>query len=572
MLLALRDLLTAASDTDPVFERLYAFLMAPLIGGIAHHFIFPCLASLCINSRRAVRRHFPHLFPLLISVLDQDTSLTEDAIHAAAQLSVTCRDQFSPHAAAFVGFLLPLLHSSDARLQNAGLQATYLVLTAHAAHLSGVLPSLVPLLLELSERAPDTDPDDDDNDNADDDDDEDADADRLTPASFPAVALKILAAASQRWPALLAAHGPAIVAAVDRQLASPHSDAAQLACHAAEHLCRMAAAPAEVAVGLVARAAALIGRTRDAGTAGECFAVLEAAVEAHGAAVIGGGLAPALDAVRAALRGRLPCQGGARAFVGRLHGPMSNMVRQLIESLGPRAFAQCAPIVPPIVGLATHRSRQWRELALDTLAQFVSAAARELPPELVRDVLCFAVAGLRDNSRSAAAAIAVFADAAPDVLAPHVAEVLDVLLAKVAAPRRRASVGPEFVDNAVAAIAAIQKCIVKDAFPVEQFLMPCLEAMPAVEDTSVNPEIFAFYLWLAQRSGIEPPEAFAIPAVRLLSMEADELSEMALLIPEIARVMGVALQKLENAEKLVFEVCEGDLSRVERISSAIAVN
>jgi hypothetical protein len=201
-----------------------------------------------------------------------------------------------------------------------------------------------------------------------------------------------------------------------------------------------------------------------------------------------------------------------------------------------------------------------RDLALEILGQFVHAAGAQLPAEFLGNVAHFAVAAVQKGSAAGACVVGQLAAGAPAALA-HPGALLELLLAKMGGKRA----DPGFVDNAVAAIAEIQRHVMREGFPVEPFLLPCLAAMPAREDESVNPDLFRFFVWLAGKRGVEPAQAFVVPAVKLLSLPTEKLVDMDELLPQVAEIMAIALRKIEEAEAVVTELCDNDPYRIERV-------
>jgi hypothetical protein len=578
MFLALADLLDAAHDTDPVFETVYGFLIARMAAAIQRQWVFPCVRALCRNAPRSARAHFDELLPLF-SGLTAEQDLAEDAIAALCRLAHSCQEQFAPHAADLAQYLWPFLRADDPRARGIGLQNTFLLFEAQAPQLGGMLPELVPLMLDMGrqvidlreethavlqalERGDEEDGDDQPDDSI----------------SYPAQALRIAALVAKSWPADFAPHLQTLVDGLVQQLQLHSALALDAACDAIELTCEAAAkcgaSGPDIAASFAPPALALALDTPESDLAAKAFAVVGDVVHFFSADALGDNLPPLLHALLRVFEEALPCQSGDWDFDESLRPAVASLIRELIVSLDLRALSSLAPVVPALTALVRHRSRSLRSFALEQLGQFVETVGNHLPPEFLADVLGLAVDGVREESAAAALVLSQFASGAPSALAPHVGTVLELLRTKLVAPPRRAREKLEFRENVVAAVAEIQRTVLCNDFPVEQFLLPSIRSMPAVADRTVNKEMFLFWLWLADRTELEPANEFAEAGVRLLGMNDDEMGEHLTgsdvpIVENVAKAVAVALGKVRDPHALIADALGGDVFRIERVTDRI---
>jgi hypothetical protein len=246
------------------------------------------------------------------------------------------------------------------------------------------------------------------------------------------------------------------------------------------------------------------------------------------------------------------------------------VIKQLIASLRAQAPALLAPLFPILTRLTSDKSEDWRNIAIELLGQIVEECGDQFSHDFLCDVLIFAIAGVQNNSPCAAFAINQFALGAPAVLAEKAGDVLELFHTKLYAPRKRAQIHLEFIDNIVAAVGEIQRIILRDAFPVAEFIAPCLAAMPARHDPDVNKEMFLIYLWLAEKTDIERAHEFAAAAIRLLALPEHDMGERIVesdipVLRPVAAVLAAALQKIDDASSFVDQACDGDAFKVERV-------
>jgi hypothetical protein len=337
----------------------------------------------------------------------------------------------------------------------------------------------------------------------------------------------------------------------------------------------MGLAGSDMAGRFVPPALDLILATSDPDLAGKSFSLLADLVHFFGADALGNHFSAVMDVLLLLFNYELPCQPEGEDFDPDLHPAVASLIKELAASLETRALTVMEPVMPALTSLVTHKSRAMRAFALEQLGQFVEAAGAELQPEFLENVLRFAIAGVREDSSAAALVLSQFASGAPAALAPQSGAVLDLLRSKLVAAPRRAHQQREFLENVVAAVAEIQRVVLRDAFPVEPFLLPCLRVMPATADRTVNKEMFLFWLWLAQRTGLQPPADFAASGIRLLAMTDDEMgehltqSDVPVLTP-VAQSVAAALRMIADPEALVAQECGEDPYREGRVAARLA--
>jgi hypothetical protein len=580
ILRAVAALLDEVTDTDAFFEPVYTWFMGRLQGAgqTAQQQLFPCLTALSMHSSSAVRQHFDDVFPFISSLVPSPL-LGEHALKCLSHMSKTCSDQFAPHTLEFARIVVPLVVGDVDHDKILGLQSLYLLFQRQGSHLEELLPGLVPSLLQIGntfvdivaeveelERALEA------HGAADlelDVEEEEAD---IRPCAIPAFALRLLGRISLQFPAVFRDNVAAIIGALEKQMGSHQVDTLDASLEAMEHFAHSAekTGTRDVAAPFAQWSLSLLDGTKDEGLASLCFAVLEAVIGCCGAEAIGEQLSHVFDCIVKCLNGELFCEAGAKVFVPELHQAMASTIKQLIASLRARAPTLLEPLFPILTNLASDKNEDWRNIAIELLGQFVQGCGDQFSEGFLNDVLIFAIAGVQNDSPCAAFAINQFTLGAPSVLAEKVCDVLELFHTKLCAPRKKAQVHLEFIDNIVAAVGEIQRLILKDAFPIAEFLRPCLAAMPAKYDPDVNKEMFLFYLWLAEKTGIEPADEFAAAVIRLLGLPEHEMgdeiveSDIPVLRP-VATVLGAALQKVEDPDSFVDQMCDGDAFRVERV-------
>jgi hypothetical protein len=579
ILRAVETLLAQVTNTDVFFEPVYTWFMGRLqgAGDSAQQQLFPCLTALCMHSSSAVRHHFDTVFPFISSLLPSPV-LGEHALECLSHMSKTCADQFAPHTLEFARVVVPLVMGDVEQDKIVGLQSLYLLFHRQGPHLADLLPELVPGLLELGSTFTDIVAEIEDleralqvNGAADLDFDFDDEPD-IRPCAIPAFALRLLGQITLHFPAVLADNAAAIVGALEKQMKSHQVDTLALALEAMEHFAHSAekAAMHEVPTPFVQWSLDLLDGTTDDELASRCFAVIEAVVGCCGTDADAEQLSHVIECIVKCFNGELFCQNGAKIFVPELHQAAASTIKQLVASLGTQAPVLLEPLFPILTNLASDKNEDWRNIAIELLGQFVENCGEQFPQDFLNDVLFFAVAGVQSDSPCAAFAINQFTLGAPAILAERVGDVLELFHSKLTAPRKKAQLHLEFIDNIVTAIGEIQRVIVKDAFPIAEFLRPCLAAMPARHDPSVNKEMFLFYLWLAEKTDIDPADEFAAAAIRLLGLPEDDMgdeiveSTISVLRP-VATVLAAALQKIDDADRFVEQMCDGDAFKVERV-------
>ena len=588
MLLALDELFDAVSDTDPLFEPAYQYFVEKLKGASStwHQYLFSCIASLCKKSKSCVRQHFEPIFAMMFSVLtakDDKALLAESAIMCIARLSESCKELMAPKALEFVKFLTEQLKTEDQQFQITLLKSLRLVICNEGRHLEPIVSTLLDTLLELGNREVTEATDvaavlkqleETGEAEMEFNEEEDNDELRMSPYAIPALALSVAASITRVYPSLIQPRIEPIVKGVQTQFKSWNKDALDTACKALTEFiaaARSTEVNKELGRHFSSIVLELISRTPDIDVAGACFTVMGSIVNYCELSSLGEeSFVKLLELMHQCLEGKLICQENSKGYIDELHAPVCDTLREVVCGLKGDAPAKLQPFVPILMKWCTSKNKEFRDFSMKVLGDLVDSAPG-LEAGFKNDVLQLALAAFQKDSSAGAYVINQFTNAAPELVAARAQDILHVCHQKLTQKAKRSVAYRALCDNSVALVGEIRRNVLKDAFPVGDFLVPCLKAMPAQYDDDANKDMFTFYVWLAQGSQVEPAELFAAAGCKLLCQPEEDIADVLDdgLGPQIVAVVKAALAKIPNAEQQIETWCKGDAFAGERLKKAL---
>ena len=193
--------------------------------------------------------------------------------------------------------------------------------------------------------------------------------------------------------------------------------------------------------------------------------------------------------------------------------------------------------------------------------------------ELKRNVLILAVDAIQTRQSAIGfGCVKQLAMTAPQVVEPHVGMLLGLIKNRLDVDEGTEK-AMTVQDNCVAALGKIAIVIMKDAFPLGDFLLPVLAHMPPQVEVEENNDALEFMRWLLERAQGQNIPEFAAVLVRLFADGLDKMDEYQVSAENVAwgrQLLREMLAKIPNAEAFVEQVCEEDSFKVEAVRQAVA--
>ncbi|KAH0789819.1 hypothetical protein GPJ56_006321 [Histomonas meleagridis] len=591
MILALTKLFEYSSNTDPIFEDAYKLLITWLANSpeSVQQILFPCLSELCIHSKSLIQQHFEEVFQLMNQfIFNTDKQyLAEPSIDCLSHLAITCRELFAPHALQFAQFIAPFMVNEQESLQILALQAFGRIVQFHSSKIEALLPQIIPVLLQIG--AKDLGPQfvaeyfrfqqlestgeatfyleiEEDN------------KDKISPYAIPALALSLLASISYEFPSILAPIIGDVINEIQLQAKLASQDAMDITCKAMVYFIEAIAKTdidhSQIALIFSEIALNMIKTTNELETAGESFNVLAEIVRAFGAYSLGQNFNVLCEVLQDFFNGKLICQEDEFKYNEELFYPIVKMFNEMIASFGPKAPELLGKFVPVLLQMLESKKSDFISFAIQTLGQFVEDCATQLPVDILQKIFQIAVTGLQRNNDECVYVLNQFTTGAPEFLKQYTGQLIQILFTKIKQKHKKSVSYLSFLDNVVALIGEIRRNVLGDEFPIQQFLVPCLNHMPAVEDQTVNLDMMNFYVWLAEKTNCQPMDLFASVAIKLFAAPREEIGGIAEddsgILQRVLQILFNILKQLPNAEEFVTVVCNGDAIKVQRVKETLA--
>lgn len=594
MLLALTSIFEQSFDTDPVFQLSYQMLFPVLSssGHLAKQLIFPCFAELCRNSKSLVRQYFDEVYPLMIQILQSSDPevviLVENAIGCLSALSVSCRDQFMEHALEIAQFYSNFILSEDESTQICILRAFGVIVQNQGDIIQPIFPQLIPNLIEIASRdlnivfGQELKNMHENMTNFEGeyvlDDEEQDDNDKLSPYAIPALSLSLICSMAFTCTELLDQN---LISQIQNcimiQTNSINQDCLDMACKATvqfiESLSKIESPSMEIANELLERVSNLITSATGIETLAECFTILGSLISTFKIPFVEANFTEIDKILEAFFDGKLKSL-SLKEYDENFHPIFMNFMSELIDILGEKAPELLEKYFNRLLLLKSDKKAQIREFSLFILGFFVECGSQNISEDILNDILLFSINAVRaQNSPKAVYVINQYTSSCPNILRPYVQDILDLFLNKLTTRNRKAINNVSLIDNIVATLGEMQRNIVGNDFPLQEFLIPCLKQMPAKEESDINLDMYLFYLWMARTTQMQPADEFASAALRLFVKPYDEVGHINSdpAYGQVANVLRQLSQSTPGFEELCQNVCAGDQYKLARIYQVLNV-
>lgn len=568
---AFEIVLDASGDTDDVFEEAYVLLKALVQARVD-------LFGVCgVKAIRTLVGHSEiqslNAFDDVISMMQQIIStgkpeflpMIDECVECISSLSTTAPEKFAPLVDGFLDTLSKLMNTDERSLKSCCVNAYGKLLLNFAPQMAPSAEPMLHLCYELSgcdkslEIAQDAITQAETGAT-----DEDLDAEPVPVVDLEVTggALMLMASIVDYFPELLAKCLPQLLERIEQLSGSiiPQSriSAIRSIVFTVESMEKNGFKGPEEINKLCMCCQQTIERSTDVEEVGYCLYSLARTIETFGLEPIEEYLKVLIATIEAALTGSLKCMDGQEDNVIEAFGPLSDILEVIMKA----APAQCAQILGGVMefvsSLTESQTPESRMFALSVMRTFTEVA-QGVSPEIQAKVLSLALEMTQaEDGSSGFHTIKRFALNVPQLIEPHLAQILQIIDAKLTTTKKHMSKKQKkTIDNAVSCLSVIATQVMKDAFPLNDLVRKALAFMPACNDVGENPDIMNFFTWLLNKEGAvaELGKELLAVLVRFFLLQDSVLEKTGIESAQIETLKAV-LKKLVSVVPNGLEVCQ----------------
>ncbi|OHS98569.1 hypothetical protein TRFO_08861 [Tritrichomonas foetus] len=584
----LNSIVRSAQDIGNVFTNIFEALrqLLQIENDALRLSIFNCLYSLVKYSPKKARHYFKPIFDICQAVLSSNDYSSEQlkgqAISVLSNLMESSTKEFMPFVPHFVQLVVQNLQSSDPSIIYESVTAFGHLLQNYSDQIKQTISVVFPKLIEFSSRDISQQESEQEIFTGNDE-DEDFDSKVEPIINVVVSSIRVSCCALSTYPDIIHSNIESVLGVIQKQLNVGDSDCS-LGC--SQGCVFLVEAFTKLGFNqetqpfltnlvklLTQVASSDVSGPDAAGSAFTAISDVIAGDEQIGILCCLPSLDGILGAIQAVFSGSMLYQANKIKFIDTLHVPAMRVIREIIAAMKVSSIKVIQPFVAQFNGLIVHKNNEMRDLMLQFFGDLVYWASEGLDDELKGNTFILALDAA--EKRSSAIAFGCFKQLA--VKAPHIIQgqlnkVLPLIKAQLEATQTKTDEFMAIQDNAVSALGMIAIHIMKDAFPLNTFLLPALSCLPAQIEAEENNDHIEFFFWLLQRANNQANMPhFAAVAIRLFSDPLDQLEDYCVSPENIQKMLQVLknFARVPNFEQLCNQVCDGDEFKIENVIEAL---
>ena len=512
MIEALICIFNESISADGVFDEAIKFLIpltATADASCLQH-VLPCIVSLCEASAKSVNEHFDLIATSMQSIISSDNLryifVKGFAVECLQVLLSKCPMKFSVMFDGFVGMLCNLVFSNDQQLQDSANRALSSVFRHHSQLITFPLDELLHKLLEANS------------------------------TKTLSLACVILDEKPEYYTSYIDTLTKLVIHQLQKQTSTVDASLCRCLALFVDIVGQRCELEPELANGLLTWAINAITTTDEEDVCAEAIGILVELLTYE----IGVELTPILTLFPCFFNFSLPCLDGSE-YNEEVFPVMGFFMKLVIKKLGIKSCQILQEFSNQILAFCRSQSAELRDLGCQLVGQFVESGSDGIPDETLTNIVNMAVEMVSCyKSPSAVFVLNQCAGAAERIPTPRWTEILQLLLETLTS-----SPSPELSDNCVNSIGAIaQNTSIPTA--VDQYLIPVIQFMPARSDAVENIEMLQFFLWLADKTTIQPVDQFLSVLIRLFSVPPCDLKPVRSQTTLWASLLSVAKHLLQS--------------------------
>lgn len=287
-----------------------------------------------------------------------------------------------------------------------------------------------------------------------------------------------------------------------------------------------------------------------------------------------------LGSVQAVFKGEMLYQQDKNKYIEELHTPAMRVVREIIAAMKNDCIKVVSNLIPIFNGHISDKSTDMRDLVLQFFGDLVYWASEATDDEIKRNTFILAKDAIeKRKSAIGFGCIKQLAIKSPNIIQGNLEELLVLIKNQLVINEETPTELLQSIqDNAESALAMIAMNILKENFPINDFLQIALNKMPAQLEVEENNDHISFFFWLFQRAGALSIQEqnlpfFAAVPIRLFSDPIDQLEDYCVSPENVTNMQNILKQfahSIPNFENFVKETCGNDDFKIESVVDALS--
>ena len=573
LVVAFDRVLAASGETDDIFESAYPLLKALIEARISEYGVcaIDAIRSLIDNSdpHGPVFNAFEDIISMMQKIIGSGKAeflpMIDGCVECIARLSAVAPEKFAPFVGTFVATLSTLVSSEEKTLKSCCINAFGILLVNFAKEIESSAEPMLKICYELSglddtaekveqiflqARDGGTDADFED------------EPVPTVQLEMPGGALMLMASLTDYYPPLLQACLPQLLERIEKLSVSLYPGSRLSALKAIVFVVKSMQKNhydgPEALNRMFMCCLKAIDNTDDTEEFGYCLNSIARIIETSGIGPVENSVKTLIPILEAGFDGNLRCM----ANNGTLDPSLFGVYTDILEVIMSAAPGQCSQVLstlmPHVMKMAEAESPQSRSFALTILRTFAEIA-EGVDLEFKGKVLTLALQMTQCKDASTAFyTIKQFVRIAPELVQPHVQQILTTIDARITTDKKRLNQEQQkCMDNVVSCLSVIASELMKDSFPIGDLVMKVLTWMPATYDVGENKDILNFVMWLLNREGAIQQFGKELLAVfvRFFTMPEEDIA-MCDITGDVLEAMKAVFRKLTGLVPDGLSVCQ----------------
>lgn len=591
---SIESIADSVDDIGPIFGDIFNAMIQLLQAcddQAVQYKIFDCILALVHYSSKRARHFFQQISEVCFQVLssgEENTQFVPSAIKILSFLIESSPKLFAQHVETFLQLVIQNLNSDDLQILTASIMGYGHLIDNYSEQLESSISSVLPKLQELASKDISEPLENDEEIFSGEDDNLDTKVEPLI--NVVVYSIRVATHALAVYPNLAEDNLVPIIEIIQRQFSVGDTDCGK---GCAEGCCNLIECVQKIGyneetrpvisniISILTQIAESESGIDAAGTAFNGIYDIISSDEEFGYSCIED-VDRILKAVERAFKGENLYQTEENEFIEELHQPAMNVIREIIAAKKDESVKIVSQLVPIFNKFVSSESSDMRDLILQFFGDLVYWANNAVDEELKRNTFILACSAIeKRNSAIGFGVIKQLAVKEPQLISGNIEDLLGLIKAQLEIKEDQPTEALQSIqDNAESALAMIAMKVMKDQFPVADFLHVALNRMPAQLEVEENNDHIDFFFWLYNLTANsdlqkENIQSFVAVPVRLFSDPIDKLIDDYYVSDENVKKMLKILKEFstfidkDGFKNFVCETCDNDEFKIESVFEAL---